>query len=97
MKPQALGVLLDVELPVTVRLGSALLPFGEVLDLNPGSVVEFEGAANDQVEVLVNGRLVGRGQLVTVQGNYGVRLTEISSRGSGQDAGQLDSAASGDV
>lgn len=79
--PQTMDVLLDVELPVTVRLGSAQLTFGDVLSLNAGSLVEFDRTPEEPVEVLVNGRVVARGEMVTVQGNYGVRITEISSRG----------------
>ena len=87
MKPQTLDVLLDVELPVTVRLGSAQVTFGDVMDLNAGSLVEFDRAPDEPVEVLVNGRVVARGEMVIVQGNYGVRITEISSRRERLDTG----------
>ena len=87
MKPQTLDMLLDVELPVTIRLGSAQVTFGDVLGLNAGSLVEFDGAPEDPVEVLVNGRVVARGEMVAVQGNYGVRITEISSRAARLDTG----------
>jgi len=80
MKPQTLDVLLDVELPVTIRLGSAQTTVGDVLGLNTGSMLEFDGAAEALVDVLVNGRVVARGEMVMVEGNYGVRITEISSR-----------------
>lgn len=80
MKPQTMDVLLDVELPVTVRLGSVPVPLGLVMGLNAGSLVEFDRAADELVEVLVNNRVVARGEMVTVQGNYGVRITEITSR-----------------
>jgi flagellar motor switch protein FliN/FliY len=78
---------LDIELPVTVRLGSAQMTFGEVLRLNAGSLVEFGRTPEEPVDVLVNGRLVARGEMVTVQGNYGVRITEISSRRERLDMG----------
>lgn len=80
MNSQTLDVLLDVELPVTVRLGSAQMTFGDVMALNTGSTVEFEKPSTEPVEVLVNGRVVARGEMVVVQGNYGVRITEISNR-----------------
>lgn len=90
MKPQTLDVLLDVELPVTIRLGSAQRTFGDVLAWNSGSLVEFDRAPEEPVEVLVNGRVVARGEMVTVQGNYGVRITEISSRRERLDTGSAD-------
>lgn len=87
MKSQTMDVLLDIELPVTVRLGSAQMTFGEVMGLNAGSLVEFGRTPEEPVDVLVNGRLVARGEMVTVQGNYGVRITEISSRRERLDTG----------
>jgi flagellar motor switch protein FliN len=87
MKSQTMDVLLDIELPVTVRLGSAQMTFGEVMGLNAGSLVEFGRTAQEPVDVLVNGRLVARGEMVMVQGNYGVRITEISSRRERLDTG----------
>ncbi|MGA2722552.1 MAG: flagellar motor switch protein FliN [Bryobacteraceae bacterium] len=98
MKPHTLDVLLDVELPVTVRLGSAQVTFGDVMGLNAGSLLEFDRAPEEPVEVLVNGRVVARGEMVTVQGNYGVRITEISSRrerlGTGSEADPETTGAS---
>ena len=79
MNSQTLDGLLDIELPITVRLGSAQMSLGDVIGLNAGSLVEFDRASEEPVEVLVNGRVVARGEMVMVQGNYGVRITEISS------------------
>jgi flagellar motor switch protein FliN/FliY len=90
MKPQNLDVLLDIELPVTVRLGSVQMAFGDVMSLHTGSLVEFDRRSDEPVEVLVNGRLVARGEMVMVQGNYGVRITEISSRRERLDTGSGD-------
>lgn len=80
MSSQALDLLLDIDLPVTVRLGSAQMTFGEIMGLNTGSVVPFGSAEGGLVEVLVNGKRIARGEMVVVQGNYGVRITEISGR-----------------
>jgi len=91
MKSQTLDVLLDIELPVTVRLGSTQLTFADVMRLNAGSLVEFGRRPEDPVDVLVNGRLVARGEMVMVQGNYGVRITEISSRRERLDSGSAPS------
>jgi flagellar motor switch protein FliN/FliY len=75
-----LDVLLDIELPVTLRFGSTRLALEAVIGLNTGSIVEFDRRVTEPVEVLVNGRLVARGEAVMVQGNYGVRISEIASR-----------------
>ena len=75
-----LDVLLDVELPLTLRFGTTELAFGDVMGLNTGSVIEFARAAEEPVELLVNGHVVARGEVVVVQGNYGVRITGIASR-----------------
>jgi flagellar motor switch protein FliN/FliY len=79
--PSALEVLLDIELPVTLRFGRTLMTLNEVIGLNSGSVIDFGRGADDQVEVLVNGRVVARGEAVMVQGNYGVRILQIETRG----------------
>ena len=76
-----LDVLLDIELPVTLRFGRTQMLLGEVMALGTGSVIEFDRAVTEPVEVLVNGRVVARGEAVMVQGNYGVRISEIASRG----------------
>ncbi|MGA2648595.1 MAG: FliM/FliN family flagellar motor switch protein [Candidatus Sulfotelmatobacter sp.] len=79
MNAQTLDVLLDVELPVTIRLGMAQMTFGDVAGFNAGSLVEFDSAPEELVEVLVNGRVVARGEMVMAEGNHAVRITEISS------------------
>jgi len=76
----AMDVLLDIELPVTLRFGGTSLSLGEVMALAGGSVIEFNRAPDDPVEVLVNGRVVAHGQVVTVQGNYGIKIAEVASR-----------------
>jgi len=73
-----LDLLLDVELGVTLRLGSQQLLLREVLDLNPGSVVSLDRNLQDPVEMLLDGRLLARGELVVMDGNYGLRVTEIA-------------------
>jgi flagellar motor switch protein FliN len=73
-----LGLLLDVELAVTLRFGSRRLLLREVLDLNPGAVVELDRQVADPVDVLLDGRLMARGEVVVLDGNYGVRVTEVA-------------------
>ena len=75
-----LDVLLDIELPVTLRFGDTSLSLGEVTALTSGSLIEFNRALDDPVEVRVNGRVVAHGQVVTVQGNYGIKITEVANR-----------------
>jgi flagellar motor switch protein FliN/FliY len=73
-------LLLDVDLPVSISFGKAQLALKDVLKLTTGSIVELNRGVNDQVEVLVNQCLIARGEVVVVDGNYGVRIQEIASR-----------------
>lgn len=75
----AIDLLLDVTMSVTVELGRNSLSVEEVLALGPGSVVELNKLAGEPVDVLVNGRLIARGEVVVVDENFGVRVTEIAS------------------
>ena len=76
----ALELLMDIELPVTLRFGRTQMSLTDVMDLSTGSVIDFGQGAEEPVEVLVNGRVVARGEAVMVQGNYGVRISQIESR-----------------
>ena len=73
-------LLLDVDLPISISFGRTQLALNDVLKLTTGSIVELDSGVNDQVEVLVNRCLVARGEVVVVDGNYGVRILEIVSR-----------------
>jgi flagellar motor switch protein FliN/FliY len=77
---RTMDLLLDVDLPVTISFGKALLPMKDVLKLTTGSIVELNRRLNDPVEVLVNHCLIARGEVVVVEGNYGIRIQEIASR-----------------
>ena len=72
-------LLLDVELPVSVSFGRATLRIGDAMNLVSGSLIELDRALTDPVELLVNNSIIARGEVVVVEGNYGVRLTEIVS------------------
>jgi flagellar motor switch protein FliN/FliY len=76
-----LEVLKDIELPVTLRFGTTRMTLQDLTGLNTGSVIEFDGGLHDPVEVLVNGRVIARGEAVIVQDSYGVRISEIASPG----------------
>jgi flagellar motor switch protein FliN len=72
-----LGLVMDVELEVTLRFGQRQLSLREVLELSSGSVVELESQVDEPVELLLDGRVIARGEAVIVDGNYGVRITEV--------------------
>lgn len=72
-----LGLLMDVELQVTVELGRTRRRVREILALAAGSVVELDRLAGEAVDILVNGRLVARGEVVVIGENFGVRIGEI--------------------
>jgi flagellar motor switch protein FliN len=75
-----MDLLLDVELPVSVSFGKTEIPMKDVLKLTTGSIVELNRGVNEPVEVLVNHCLIARGEVVVVEGNYGVRIQQIISR-----------------
>jgi flagellar motor switch protein FliN len=75
--PKNIERLLEVELGVVVRFGSTSAPLREVVRLGSGSMIELNRAVDEPVELLVNGRVLARGEVVVVDGYYGVRVTEI--------------------
>jgi len=75
----SMDLLLDVDLDLSVELGRASMPVREILQLGSGSIVELNKLAGDAVDVLVNGRLIARGEVVVVDENFGVRITEVVS------------------
>lgn len=77
--PRSLELLHGVEMSVTVELGRTKLLMREVLSLHPGSIIELDRAAGAPVDVLVNGKLLARGEVVVVDDELGVRLTEIAT------------------
>ena len=72
-------MLLDVDLELSVSFGHTTLVLEEVLKLSSGSIVELNRSANDPVELLVNDAVIARGDVVVVDGNYGIRITEVVS------------------
>jgi flagellar motor switch protein FliN len=72
-----LNLLMDVELALTLRFGSRSLPLSEILDLTPGAVIELDRQVHDPVDMLLDGRVVARGEVVVMEGNYGLRVTEV--------------------
>ncbi len=83
---QGLDLILDVSLRVSVELGRAVLTVQDVLALGPGSVVELNKLAGEPVDVYINDRLTAKGEVVVVDENFGVRVTEIVAAASRQAA-----------
>ncbi|MCC6858211.1 MAG: flagellar motor switch protein FliN [Bryobacterales bacterium] len=80
LNPKTLDLLMEVELPVSLSFGRACLPLREVLKLTSGSIVELNRAVGEPVELIINNAVIARGEVVVVEGNYGVKITEIISR-----------------
>jgi flagellar motor switch protein FliN/FliY len=79
-RSRTLDLLMEVELPVSVSFGRAQLPLRDVLKLNSGSIVELNRTISDPVEIIVNNCVIARGEVVVVEGNYGVRIQQVISR-----------------
>lgn len=75
-----LDLLLDVEMPVSISFGRTHLPLKEALKLTTGSIVELNRTVAEPVDVIVNNCVIARGEVVVIEGNYGVRIREIMSR-----------------
>jgi flagellar motor switch protein FliN/FliY len=77
-----LDMLHDVEMEVSAELGRTRMSVRELLSLSPGAIVELDRAAGSPADLLVNGRLIARGEVVVVDENFGIRVTEIVAPGS---------------
>ncbi|MEO8025604.1 MAG: flagellar motor switch protein FliN [Bryobacteraceae bacterium] len=77
---RTLDLLFDVELPVSVSFGRAQLPLKDVIKLTTGSIVELNRAITEPVEIIVNNCVIARGDVVVVEGNFGVRIQQVISR-----------------
>jgi len=78
---RGLDLLHDVEMEVTAELGRTRMSVRELLSIAPGAVVELDRAAGAPTDLLVNGRLIARGEVVVVEENFGLRITEIIGSG----------------
>jgi flagellar motor switch protein FliN/FliY len=77
-----LSLLADIPVEVAVEIGRLRMPLRDLLSLEPGAVLELDRPADAPVDVLVNGRLVARGEVVVIDGEFGVRVTDLVERGS---------------
>ncbi len=73
-------LLLDVELPVSVSFGHAQVPLKDVLKLTTGSIVELSRSVSEPVDLVVNNCVIARGEVVVIEGNFGVRIQQVISR-----------------
>ena len=74
-----IDLLLDVELPISVSFGQTEMTLKDVLKLGAGSVIELDKSVNDPVSIIVNHKPIAKGEVVMVDGNYGVRILEVES------------------
>ena len=72
-------LLLDVELEAALRFGCKEMPLAEILDLGPGDVVQLDRNVADPVDLIVGDKIVARGEVVLVNGNFGLRVTEVAA------------------
>ena len=72
-----IGLIMDVPLNVTVELGRTTKSISEILDFAPGTIIELERIAGEPIDVMVNGKLVAKGEVVVIEESFGVRVTEI--------------------
>jgi flagellar motor switch protein FliN len=75
-----IDLLLGVNLQVAVEIGRTNLPIRDVLALTPGSIIELDKLAGEKVDILINGRPIAQGEVVVVDENFGVRITDVVSR-----------------
>jgi flagellar motor switch protein FliN len=72
-------LLLDVELEASLRFGCREMPLSDILDLGPGDVVQLDRHVSDPVDLIVGDKIVARGEVVLVNGNFGLRVTEVAA------------------
>jgi flagellar motor switch protein FliN/FliY len=74
-----IGLLYDIELDATLQFGSREMPLRDVLALGPGDVVELDRHVSEPVDLVVGDRIVARGEVVVVNGNFALRVTEVAT------------------
>ena len=77
MEEKTLDIVLDVKVKVAVQLGSVQLPMRDVLELAPGSILQLLQHASDPVGLFVNDKLIAYGEVVIIQDNFGIKITEL--------------------
>ncbi|WP_457644276.1 flagellar motor switch protein FliN [Persephonella sp.] len=77
LEQEKLDLLMDIPLEVSVEIGSTHLPLEEILKLNPNNIVELDKFINQPVDLKVNGKLIAKGELYTVEDHFGIKITSI--------------------
>lgn len=75
-----LNALIDVQVTLSVEIGRSRMPIRQLISLNQGSVVELDRAVSEPLDLLVNGTLIARGEVVVVDGKFGLRLIDVVSQ-----------------
>lgn len=78
--PESMDLLLDVELEVIAELGKKIIPIKDLLKLGTGSVVELEKSAGEPLDLFINGRKFGEGEVVVVEDHFGIRITQLAGK-----------------
>jgi flagellar motor switch protein FliN/FliY len=73
----SIDLILDVPLEITVELGRTNKTIKEILEISPGTIIELDKMSGEPMDILVNGKLVAKGEVVVIDENFGVRITEI--------------------
>ena len=84
--PSPIDLIADIPVRVTVELGKARKSVSEILALTAGAVVELDKMAGEPVDILVNGKLIAHGEVVVIDENFGVRITDIIPGGAARAA-----------
>ncbi|MBP7462551.1 MAG: flagellar motor switch protein FliN, partial [Candidatus Delongbacteria bacterium] len=75
--PTNIDMLLDISLPITIELGRTSMLIRDILELGHGSIVELNKLAGEPVDILVNDKVIARGEVVVIDENFGVRITSL--------------------
>lgn len=78
--PHNLDLLLDIDVPVSVKMGSTNMFLKDILTMSPGNIIELDESADEPVELVINNKVIARGEVVIVDGYFGFRIKEIVSR-----------------
>ena len=75
-----INLIMDVRLPIRVRIGSKRMLLKDVLSMDIGSVIELNQLANDPLEILIGDKVIALGEVVIIDGNFGIQITQIGSK-----------------
>ena len=76
-REKKLDLLMDLSLPLSIELGRTQMQIRDILDLQRGSVVEFEKLASEPVDILINGKKMAEGEVVVIEKHFGIRITNL--------------------